>query len=259
MSSKRVPPLVLSDLAGKPYTRRASVEAEILLALDRPRTDWPALAMLKGEKRLSHETLVFLIRQIRNSDSDLLRQLVYELTRRTVQIAKHWAKGFTPGTTKEILEKATEEIVILLLKEDPSRSSEFIEMAFETAVKNRTLNIVEKHRRDALSGPCVSLGVTVQDDVFAQIPDKRPLPDEVASKRQKKAWQAELVRRASTAVTDPRHLEAVILRYCHRWPITDKDPAKQTLATYFGMSGRQIRNWIRKALAEMRDAIGDDK
>ena len=259
MSSERVPPLVLSNLAGKPYTRPERVEAEILHALDRPRADWPALAMMKGEKRLSHETLVFLIRQIRNSDSDLLRQLVYELTRRTVQIAKQWAKGFTPRTTEEILEKVNEEMVILLLKQDPSRGSVWLEIAFETVVKSRTLNIVGKHKRDALSRPCVSLGVTVQDDEFAQIPDKRPLPDEVASKRQNKAWQAELIRRASTAVTDPRHLEAVILRYCQRWPITDRDPTKQTLATHFGMTGRQIRNWISKALAEMRDAIGDDK
>jgi hypothetical protein len=65
------------------------------------------------------------------------------------------------------------------------------------------------------------------------------------------------MRKAYAAVKDRRHLEAVVLRHVHDWPITDKDPDTPTLAKRYGKSGRQIQNWISDALEAMRTAIGE--
>lgn len=40
------------------------------------------------------------------------------------------------------------------------------------------------------------------------------------------------------------------------WPITDQDPSRETVSTYFGVCDRTIRNWMRTAFSEMRNALG---
>lgn len=256
-TSKGIPRLTCSTVGGKSYTRHPDVEAEILRALERPRGDWGAMAEGRSEDRLSNEALVFLIRNSRNGDLDVFGRLVYELSRRTLRIAQRWAQGFDSCTTEEIVRKVDEEIVVSLLTREPCRESEFLEIAFGTAVKRRTIKIVEKHKQDALSRRALSVEISGDPAVRARVRDKGPGPQGIISELENQARRSALVRIACSALKDRRHLEAVILRHVHGWPITDKDPTVPSLARHFGKSEKQIRNWIKEALETMRAAIGD--
>jgi DNA-directed RNA polymerase specialized sigma24 family protein len=259
--SARVPPLTSSTGKGEPYKRRTDIEAKIIQALDRPSAEWPAMADATGEGRLPDEALVFLIRAIQNGDRDLLGRLIYSISRRTAGIARHFAQGFDKDTTNGIIWNVEKEIIDLVLVEIPSRQSEFLEVAFRTAVERRTINIVAKQKqhpqplRRAPAEP--PEGEEEAERLTELVPDERPGPEEILAELEDRTRRPELIKRAMAAVKDPRHLEAVILRHAHGWPITDKDPTKPTLARHFGVSGRQIQNWITDALEAMRAAIGD--
>lgn len=111
------------------------------------------MAAANGEGRLPDEALAFLIRAIQNGDRDLFGRLIYELSRRTARIARYFAQGFDKDTTNEIIWKVEKEIIDLVLVEIPSRQSEFLEIAFRTAVERRTINIVAK-RKQYPQRPC---------------------------------------------------------------------------------------------------------
>jgi hypothetical protein len=172
-----------------------------------------------------------------------------------VRIANRWARGFNAITTEGIVLKVELEIIELILAETPSRQSDFLEVAFGKAVERRTINAVSQHRGRT---PHVD-NVNELASAAELVADNRPSPEEIFAELEDDIRRPELIRMACDAVKNPQHLEAVILRFCHDWPITDSDPNKQTLARRFGKSGRQIQNWINKALEEMRTAIGEKK
>lgn len=258
----RVPPLTCSTLDGRPYRRRADVEESILHALERPPAEWPAMASRTGEGHLPDEAVVFLMREIRSNDRDNLGRLVHELGLRIARIAKRHAQGFDRDTTFEIVEKVEKQVIDLILAETPSRQSEFLEIAFQKAVERRTINAVAKRKQAPLPLRAAPVEAREDDDeeperLTERVPDERPNPEEIVSEFEDLGRRPELVRKALNAVKDPRHRDAVILRYLRNWPITDQDPNKPTLARHFGVSGRQIRNWLNDALKAMRAAIGD--
>jgi hypothetical protein len=47
----------------------------------------------------------------------------------------------------------------------------------------------------------------------------------------------------------------VILHYQLEWPLSSTDPAKPSLEDYFGVSERQIRNWMKEGRAAIRKAL----
>jgi DNA-directed RNA polymerase sigma subunit (sigma70/sigma32) len=214
------------------------------------------------ETCLSSETVVFLIRQVRGDDLDLFGRLVGALSGRTARIAKCWAQGFDKGTTEEIVLQVEIKIIELLLAKTPSRQSDFLEVAFGKAVERQTINAVAKRKRSPLAllkhAPACD-DAAQSERPTEEIEDERPSPEEIFAELEAKIQRPELIKKASAAVTDHRHLEAVILRHVRGWPITDKDTTKPSLARHFGKSEKQIRNWIKDALEAMRAAIGDKK
>lgn len=253
-----VPRLTCSRVDGKPYERFDDVEKEIARALSRPQAEWETMADERG--CLSNEALVFLIRQTLDNSRDLCGRLLHKLAKRAARIAEHWAQGFDRITTEEIVLQVEMEIVELVLAQSPSRQSEFLEIAFGTAVYRRTINAVEKRKHSPLP-----VGVGDANDFDSEpenpadlVADDGPSPEEVVKQLEDVARRREFIRIASAAVKDRRHLEALILRYVHDWPITGK-PDIPSLARHFGKSGRQIQNWISGALEAMRAAIGETK
>ena len=127
-----IPPLISSMLDGRPYRRRADVEAEIARTMARPRDEWTTLC--RGPERLSNEAIVFLVRQTVDDDRDLCGRLISHLGRTVAEAAAHWAQGLDPLTTAEIVMQVETEIIELLLAERPSRQSEFLEIALQRAL-----------------------------------------------------------------------------------------------------------------------------
>jgi hypothetical protein len=239
-----VAPLRSSKRDGTPYQRRPDVEAEITRALARPQAEWVTLC--HGPGRLSNEAIVFLVRRTVNQNRDVCGQLIQRLGRSIAAIAHHWAQGFDPITTEEILWQVEMEVIELVLAATPNRQTEFLEIAFGKGVERRTINAVEKRKNAPLPQ---SLAPTDDQDDTAQaespearVADEQPDPEQIALHLDDKVRRRELINKARMSVRDPRHLEAVILRHVYGWPITHKDETKPTLAKHFNKSEKQIRN-----------------
>jgi hypothetical protein len=257
---KDLPPLTHCDLEGRPYIRRPGTEEEIRGVLGSAQAAWDELANAGPPNRLSSETLVFLIRSVRDSDRNLAGKLIETLNHRILKAARRWCRGFDPMATEDILDNVLTEMVGRLLAPQPTRASEFLELAFERVVKTCTLKQVAKHakRTEEPGGGTSEDGGSHEERPEEEIADPGPGPEEIISALADRQYRAELVRKAQAAITDPRHLEAVVLRHVHGWQLTASDPSKPSLERHFGKTSRQIQNWIDKGIQQMRESIGED-
>ena len=252
-----VPPLAWSTARGKRYQRSPGVEAEIQKMLCLHESEWMAAA---GD--LQNETIVFLIRRIRRGDQEVYGRLFEELSSRIVRMAGRWAQGFDEITTEEIVWSVERQILDLVLTEEPSRKSEFLQVAFGFVVERRTINAVQKYH----NSPWARRGQipAVPDDEDNDEEIERPIefaadegldPEGILLEKEDQARRREWIQKAYDAVEDPRQFQALILFCCHGWPITSKDPTKKDLARHFKATPRQIRYWIATALKTVRDAV----
>jgi hypothetical protein len=137
-----VPPLTHCTTKGKAYTRHVDVEEEIVRLLSEARSTWVA-------NGLKSETIVHLLRRLRaECDLETFGKLFEHLDKRIVRIVEDNAKGFDSVTTEEIAIKVGERIIQRILADPPTRSTEFLEIAFRQAVKRVTLNEVESRSND---------------------------------------------------------------------------------------------------------------
>jgi hypothetical protein len=210
--------------------------------------------------RLPSEALVYLIKSIVPTDKDVFGKLVWQLHLRIEQVAKRWARGFDRDTTEELIEGIQKKVVGIVLTLPASRQCDFLEVAFNQAVKHQSLKAVEKRRNAPLPLSAQQHASLEGDEEDAERPTERveddsPQVEELVSILQDKEQRGPLVRRAQVAVKDTRHYEAILLHYGFGWPISSTDPDKQSLQDFFGMSERQIRNWIRDGLKAIRTAL----
>lgn len=244
-------PLTCNAKDGKLYVRHADVQEEMRKALAAEATSW-ALECLKSE------TLVHLIRSLRWRDemANVLGRLFDQLGRRVAVIVGDYSKGFPQSVRKEIIEHVSHKVLVLVLAEAPTRKSEFLEIEFKRVVKGLTLNEVEKRTQQPRPHQFTPIADDPENagDRSSELADEGPGPEEIARKRE----ACQLIRTNINSITNPRHREAVILHYFEGWPITDQDPTIPTLSNHFGVSDRQIRNWMRKAEDEIRKAIGEE-
>jgi hypothetical protein len=241
-----VPPLTCSGRDGKLYQRRKDIEARIASIINLDTSNWVAEA-----KGLPAEVLVYLTRAIASFDADVAGRLIFELSDRTHRVVIRWARGFSKIEIEEIVHTIDRQIIELVLVPEPSNQSEILEVAFSEVVKRWTLKEVSKVQNRPSSS---------KKSVDTENPPERPDEGVGAQERllqmEDAARLPELLRKAEGAVRDPRHYEVLVLRYCYDWPIESNDPEEPTLAKRYGVSPRQIRNWIAKGLETIRTALG---
>jgi DNA-directed RNA polymerase specialized sigma24 family protein len=268
----RLPPLTHTTVDGRLFVRPAKVEAEILDALDRDPATWAKLASPRHKDGgLGGEAIVNLIRRLRVQPSRqrLVGDLVLVLDQRVCGLVARWAKGFDTVTQEEIAIEVGQAIVELVLERSPSAAGEFLEVQFHSSVQHRILNAVQKRKpaaEDRLAGDKKTRKRKQRIDYDVNKNDEEPAPLEPGDPEDALSILVERevvpakdrIRAALRHVSDRRHREAVVLHHLEGWPITDPDPKTATLCAYFDVSDRQIRNWIRTAFAEMRDALGEE-
>lgn len=257
LSAVRVGPLTLTaKKSGELYVRHADVDAEIAELLETDPSTWMP-------KSLKSETLVHLVRGVRpNIDVDLIGKIVRELGRRIVRIAKDFASGLSEFEADEFAADVAVKVNCLIFALVPSRQSEFLEVSFRYCVKRHSLKErvkVDERRSHVLAESSVASAQSREDGggIVASLADDEPGPEGLTMEAELKRLAPETVQRALAAITNPLHREAVILHFLRDWPIKSNDPQIPTLSTHFGMSGRQIQNWITAAKEEMRTALGD--
>lgn len=242
-----VPPLTVLRPNGKVYVRRRDIEERIASVFRDDPTRW----VQEAKKDLPAEVLIHLIRYVARYDRNTAGDLIFELSKRVQSVVLRWARGFSQVEADRIIETIQRDIIEFVLAEQPSLGSDFLEVAFSEAVKRRTIKLVAKAQR--LRPVSLSTGVTTQE---SDLPDLRLNGLEELLRLDSLASRREMLDKARAAVKDPRHFEALLLRYGHDWPIESENADVPTLATRFGVSPRQIRNWIMKGLESIRTALG---
>jgi hypothetical protein len=223
---------ILKD--GTVYQRLPVVLTEIATMLRLGEREWVAAA-----KKLRHETLVYLIRdiKIRHGDEEIRGKLLLELSRRILRVAKHWMSGVKKHKKDELAEEIEFEILQLVLAERPSTQSEYLEVVFEHVVKARTLDAVRKLNRTP-EGWLQDLPPNAEGDegedvlqFLARRADPGPTP-EVA------CLIKDDLRVAEAAVKDPRDWEVLKLRHIEGMPIECKDGSEEDIP---GRTGETVR------------------
>ena len=227
------------------YRRWKDIEAEIQRVLRLPESDWVA-----GRQHFRNETLVVLLKQIREGSEAIAGPLLDEISRRTIRIASRKAQGLEEEKTERILEEVRFEILKLILTKESSNQSEFLEVGFASAVRRRTINLVQKYKRTR------SFRQEREDD-DADIPeeavngDGERLADPASSivDSEELVLRGDLLRKAYANVEDPRDLEAAILHYGHGISLKE-------LAREMNTTEQRAKYWARKGIEAMRKVLG---
>src|ERR1051326_6546424 len=210
--------LKFSTPGGKKYFRTPAVAEQIQCILRLHQSEW-----ILEAPNLKNETIVFLMLLVRRADEQLFYEFFRELCARIVRIAKHAASGYRlkPDVVQEIVEEVELQVLQLVLSEELCRQSEVLEFVFGVAVKRRVLNRTRKHNNSVQA----HLGwIEVPPDYDGSAADEvtePPLerrPDTRHSPEEAPLWNA-LLKKAWTAIDDPRIIQALFLHYHEGWPL----------------------------------------
>lgn len=237
---------------GKDYKRWNDVEAEDQRLLHAHESTWIVEA-----PDLQNECLLFLIRHVREGNRGVFSHLFEELLKRVNRMARHWVAPFNEVTRDYLLEQIEIEMIKLVLAEKPTRRSDYLEIAFAKGLRQLAFNVIGKHRNTfGRRGDVIPM--TDDDEDLDEI--ERPLefvPDNGRSP-QTLALTADLIRKIKQRVEDPRLFEAALLHWGYGWPVRSKDPKKDCLMRYFGVSYRQAKYMLEIVMPIMREALGGE-
>jgi DNA-directed RNA polymerase specialized sigma24 family protein len=235
---------------GSVYLRERRTEEEIVqLCGLSPRARREALIKDRpaGDPlRLREETLVYLLREYaRRGDEDQAWRLAERLVERVSgHIARQLAKWRLPV---EDADDVTRDLFAILFEALFSReaAAEFWEVRFWVCLDRRLWNLVEKRQAVLDSRAAeLSLEATGGEEGEARvnrIPDLAPGPEALAQYGEAIGQLAE------------RERLAVYLKYIEGLPEESEDPERQTIAKILGVTGRSVRNYLRRAEQKLRE------
>jgi hypothetical protein len=250
-----IPPLTSTTDRGEPYTRHEAVEDELRSVLPLGPAEW-----IKNKGSLKSESLVFLHRYIRRQDDDVAGVLQEELSTRTMQMGSAFIYSTYEEARDFILSEVESALAVLLLAEVPSRQSEYLEIGFGQAVYRHTMDAIDRFNNTPLAHQhsTKQKGKKAADEIRRKaesVADGGAGPHENLVENETEQLWATWVEQALKFVTNPRHREAVILRYLKGWPVTSQDPRLPCLTRRFKVSARQIQKWINIALEQMKNGM----
>lgn len=195
--------------------------------------------------RLREETLVYALRSCAAQGDDETAWAVAELLTERVSghIARQLAKWRLP---EEDADDVTRDLFALLFDAlfSCEPSGEFWEVRFWVCLDRRLWNLVEK--RQASLDAQLSEGSETQepeggDSALLRLPDGGPSPESLAEYGEALSTLAEHERLA------------VYLKYIEGLPEESDDPNRQTVAKLLGVTGRTVRNYLRRAEQKLRE------
>jgi hypothetical protein len=245
-----VEPLTSRTADGKLYERPAWVHAQIGRMMALHPSEW-----LREGRDLQNETLVYLIRRSCDRDSELMGELTLVLSKRIHRLARAWLRSFSKDIAEELILKVEDELFDLVMAQKPSLRSEFLEIAFAEAVKERAL----KARRAYKRSPAGQRG-EVAPGAIDEDGDEIERPIELApdSRRSPQAIALENAQfdKLRNAMQDPRQFDAVRLHFVEEMPIRSSDPKEMDLMRHFNASEGQVRYLLRAGKKAIRKFLG---
>lgn len=195
--------------------------------------------------RLREETLAYALRECVAQGDDETAWGIAELITERVSghIARQLAKWRLP---QEDADDITRDLFALLFEALFSReaSAEFWEVRFWVCLDRRLWNLVEK--RQASLDAQLSEGSEPQESESGEssllrVADGGPSPEALAEYGE-----------ALTVLAEHERL-AVYLKYIEGLPEESDDPNRQSVAKILGVTGRTVRNYLRRAEQKLRE------
>ena len=190
---------------------------------------------------------------------DVLGRLADQLGRHVLVITRDYTSSLPRAVRDEFDDCVRSRVIELVFADKPTRGSEFLEMVFRDKVTQTVLKELRATRPPNRAGSSRSSASPEGNDA-GDLDEARQLRDSGRGPEDDLlgSEMRELLRKGLQAITDDRHRQAILLRYEDGWPIRDDDPSTPTLSTHFDVSPRQINNWFKTAVKEMRKAIGEE-
>jgi len=239
--------------SGEPYRREASVEAEIATLLEAPvRVRRERLLTARGASdplRLREETLAYFVRgAILENDTATAHGLVEILIDRTAgHVGRELAKWRLPPAENE---ECARDLYVYLCAElfCTEARAEFWEVRFWVCLDRRLANLAAKRQaiQDAELRPGDEPETghgemdAAEGGVFGRLPDTALGPDILAENKE------------ALALLKDEERTAIYLRYVAGLPEESDDPNRPTVAKALGVTGRSVRNYLRRAEAKLR-------
>lgn len=240
--------------SGEAYTREGSVITQVTRLCGMPdaqrRKALTATYDGKDPLRPKEETIVYFVREYdRRGDKDAAWKLLETLVSRIPgHVGRELAKWRLPESEQnECMESLIVELYEAILSHEPGQ--EFWEVRFWVCLDRRIHAHAEKMQRvrDREVRPADDFG-TEEDSthgaegVFATLADTNASPEVIALRK-------DLQSRLSET-----EWQAVFLKYIEKLPEESGDADKITIARILGVTGRSVRNYLRRAEKKLLDA-----
>jgi DNA-directed RNA polymerase specialized sigma24 family protein len=232
---------------GSPYHREADVEAqvrELSAEADKARArrlfgaedaDWD------DARRPREETLVYFLREYaRRGDDETAWKIAEALIDRTAaHIQRKLARWRLPA---EDADDCARDLFAALCDAvfDTGASAEFWEVRFWVCLDRKLWNLVEK--RQAVIDSELSPGdqdaqaeEDAADQIFVRLADTGPRPDALAEYKE------------ALSLLNDNERTALYLIYIEGLPEESEDPDRLSAAKVLGVTGRSVRNYLRRA------------
>jgi len=233
---------------GLPYIRETDVETQVralsnLSARERRERLLATAQAWNDAGRLREETLVYFVREfaVRGDESMAWRIAEVLVDRTAAHVQRKLARW---RLTPEDADDCTRDLFTALCEAvfDQSAAAEFWEVRFWVCLDRRLWNLIEK--RQAVADSEIRPSDQTADDgegeqdvdrLFARIADTGATPEMMAERTEALSLLTENERRA------------VYLCYIEGLPEESEDPERPSAARMLGVTGRSIRNYLRRA------------
>jgi len=226
------------------------VQVRVLLALRERARETRLFDSYAGDDpaRPREETLVYFVRDYTlRGDADTAWRLTELLVERiSGHVQRKLARWRLPAEQQD---DCMRDLVAALCEAvfDQGPSAEFWEVRFWVCLDRRLWSLVERRQQvlDSEIRPGDDEGdaedsASGSDGIFARIADSGPDPEALAEYKEAIALLAENERLA------------VYLRYIEGLPEESEDPDRESVAKILGVTGRSVRNYLRRAEAKLR-------
>lgn len=250
-----VQPLTKCKEDGTRYTRPPEIEARLqaLLQADLPTIQVQALEEgWASPDFIPSECLVHLVRQaIKNQDEPTTSTLLPILLERGKANLVVKIKDADFPNAGDLREEVLGQLAELFAEDQagsPTNDLDFFEVRFNSAFFSLRAGVIrdERLRKKELTQFPISRGEDGMED-SGEVPSGKEFS--IPATQFEVAEKHEILEGIFSLPENER--DAILLHfYCHM-EVESKDPKKATVARYFGVSGRTVRNWLKSATSKL--------
>ncbi len=253
-------PLTKRTKKGQLYARPPDIERQTDLVLKEPLErvlDHAWIHDVDSPDYVASECLVHLFRNARRQDDQqAMNALVLVLLTRCERLLLPKISNSRRTHADELREEVLQRFSDLLAADcshEDQHALDYYEVRFNRALAKLRVDVIrEDHRKPPVTPlPEIDDEVTSMSDEsrFVQLASSlhRPTTDDLRGEKQA------LHVAIDTLPEDER--SAVVLRFLMGYPVESDDPAKETVASRCGVSGRTIRERLKRAYARLTPLV----